>query len=339
MNRSRSFPYKGESHKLLSNLVKSPRDILATERVANTFERPLRLPGPNWSKDKTRYCHFHEDYRHETNKCRELKHQIEGAIKTGQLTHLVKGVTKKREKTFDTQSGEKKKEEKPVLEKTLYPYCKRKRPQAEEETYERQRDGRNYVSPIPNEGSSDPVVIKVYISGRQVNMAYLDSESSCEVIYEHCFLKLKPSIRSLRVDSNTPLVGFLGEESWLLGEVPLEVIIGEEHNSQRLMEEEGNSTNNGQEGHRETITNKDKNAAARSPKSARKCFRKDYSPHNRSAENINYQRRNLQHRTSTECVQSHRTGKTKEEKLGPRKKLSCPRSSRRIGRSRSFARS
>ncbi|GKB35154.1 hypothetical protein Tco_0880096 [Tanacetum coccineum] len=246
MNRSRSFPYKGESHKLLSNLVKSPRDILATERVANTFERPLRLPGPNWSKDKTRYCHFHEDYRHETNKCRELKHQIEGAIKTGQLTHLVKGVTKKREKTFDTQSGEKKKEEKPVLEKTLYPYCKRKRPQAEEETYERQRDGRNYVSPIPNEGSSDPVVIKVYISGRQVNMAYLDSESSCEVIYEHCFLKLKPSIRSLRVDSNTPLVGFLGEESWLLGEVPLEVIIGEEHNSQRLMEEEGNSTNNGQ---------------------------------------------------------------------------------------------
>ncbi|GJY96864.1 reverse transcriptase domain-containing protein [Tanacetum coccineum] len=52
MDRSRSFPYKGESHKLLSNLAKSPREILATERVANTFERPLRLPGFNWSKDK-----------------------------------------------------------------------------------------------------------------------------------------------------------------------------------------------------------------------------------------------------------------------------------------------
>ncbi|GJR90299.1 hypothetical protein Tco_0214310 [Tanacetum coccineum] len=67
MDRSQSFPYKGESHKLLSNLVKSPREILATERV-------------------------------------------EKAVKTGQLTHLVKGVTKKREKTSDTQSGEKKKE-------------------------------------------------------------------------------------------------------------------------------------------------------------------------------------------------------------------------------------
>ncbi|GJY67874.1 hypothetical protein Tco_0470856 [Tanacetum coccineum] len=118
MDRSRSFPYKGESHKLLSNLVKSPREILATKRVSKTFERPLWLLGPNWSKDKTRYCHFHKDYGHEKNKCQELKHQIEEAVKTGQLTHLAKGVTKKREKTSETQSGEKKKEEKPALEKT-----------------------------------------------------------------------------------------------------------------------------------------------------------------------------------------------------------------------------
>ncbi|GKA57225.1 reverse transcriptase domain-containing protein [Tanacetum coccineum] len=33
MDRSRSFPYKGESHKLLSNLVKILREILATKRV------------------------------------------------------------------------------------------------------------------------------------------------------------------------------------------------------------------------------------------------------------------------------------------------------------------
>ncbi|GKC31818.1 reverse transcriptase domain-containing protein [Tanacetum coccineum] len=105
-------------HKLLSNLVKSPREILAIERIAKTFELLLQLPRPNWSKDKTRYCHFHKDYGHETNKYQELKHQIEEAIKTGQLTHLVKGVTKKREKTSETQSGEKKKEEKPELEKT-----------------------------------------------------------------------------------------------------------------------------------------------------------------------------------------------------------------------------
>ncbi|GKE52104.1 hypothetical protein Tco_1487260 [Tanacetum coccineum] len=53
----------------------------------------------------------------------------------------------------------------------------------------------------------------------------MDSESSCEVIYEHFFLKLKPSIRSLRVDLKTLLVCFSGEHSWPLGEVPLEIII------------------------------------------------------------------------------------------------------------------
>ncbi|GJV72034.1 hypothetical protein Tco_1492029 [Tanacetum coccineum] len=226
MDRSRSFHYKGESHKLLSNLVKSPKEILATERVTKTFERPPRLPGPNWFKDKTRYCHFHKDYGHETNKCQDLKHKIE-AVKTGQLTQLVKGVTKKREKTFDTQSGKKKKEEKPALEKTYILMVSRRDQMLKKRHASDNGTGEITFPPIPNEGSLDPVVIKVHISGRQMNRAYLDSGSLCEVIYEHCFLNLKPSIKSLRVDSNTPLVGFSGEESWPLGEVPLEVIIGE----------------------------------------------------------------------------------------------------------------
>ncbi|GJR61087.1 reverse transcriptase domain-containing protein [Tanacetum coccineum] len=175
-DRGRFSPYKGQNHKLLYNLVKSPREILATEKAAKTFEQPPWLPGANWSKDKMRYCHFHEDYGHGTNQCRELKHQIGEAVKYGQLAHLVKGVKEKKEKTI---------------------------------------------------GSSDPIIIKVYISGRQANKAYLDRGSSCEIIYEHCFLKLKPSIRSLRVDSNTLFVSFSAEQSWPWGEIPLEVTIGE----------------------------------------------------------------------------------------------------------------
>ncbi|GJR03693.1 hypothetical protein Tco_0526677 [Tanacetum coccineum] len=37
----------------------------------------------------------------------------------------------------------------------------------------------------------------------------------------------EPSIKSLRIDSKTPLVGFFGEHSWPLGEVPLENTIGD----------------------------------------------------------------------------------------------------------------
>ncbi|GJQ93772.1 reverse transcriptase domain-containing protein [Tanacetum coccineum] len=213
--------YKGLMEKTYTRV--KAREV-ATNGVLNdrrdSFERPRKS---SWNNNKGQ---MDKNYGHETNKCRELKHQIEEAVKTGQLAHLVKGVTKKREKTYDTQSGEKKKEENPALEKTSIlivsgrDHGLKKRPASDNGT------GEITFPPIPYEGSSDPVVIKVYISGRQVNRAYLDIRSSCKVIYEHCFLKLKPLIRSLRVDSNTPLVGFLGEESWPLGK--------------------GNSTNNGQ---------------------------------------------------------------------------------------------
>ncbi|GJR33608.1 reverse transcriptase domain-containing protein [Tanacetum coccineum] len=80
---------------------------------------------------------------------------------------------------------------------------------------------------IRNNNSSALVIIKARIFGRQVNRVYMDSGSSCEVIYENCFLKLKPSIKASKVNSNVPLVEFLGEHTWPIGEVPLEIMIGD----------------------------------------------------------------------------------------------------------------
>ncbi|GJV93284.1 hypothetical protein Tco_1541097 [Tanacetum coccineum] len=47
--------------------------------------------------------------RHDTNQCRELKHQIEEVVKSGRLPHLVKEVRKGKEKVSNTQLGEWKK--------------------------------------------------------------------------------------------------------------------------------------------------------------------------------------------------------------------------------------
>ncbi|GJR46714.1 hypothetical protein Tco_1314817 [Tanacetum coccineum] len=80
-------PYKGSNHGLLTNLLKSQREILATEKVAKTFEQPPHMVGSRRSHDMSKYCHFHEDRGHETNQCLELRHQIEEAIKSGQLSH------------------------------------------------------------------------------------------------------------------------------------------------------------------------------------------------------------------------------------------------------------
>ncbi|GJT82744.1 reverse transcriptase domain-containing protein [Tanacetum coccineum] len=139
-----------------------------------------------------------------------------------------KWVKEKKEKTTGTHSEERKKEEKkPTADKVYVLVISRKKCNVKKRHANHGGIGEITFPPLPNVGSSDPVIIKVYISGRQVNRAYLDGGSSCDVIYEHCFLKLKPSIISLRVDSNTPLVGFSGEQSWPLGEIPLEVTIGE----------------------------------------------------------------------------------------------------------------
>ncbi|GJS86803.1 reverse transcriptase domain-containing protein [Tanacetum coccineum] len=202
LNNQRDDPERSKKFSWGNNIGPNDRGRLS----------PYKGKITNYSPIWTIYCHFLKDYRHETNQCRELRHQIEEAVKSGQLAHWI---------------------------------------------------GEIAFPSLPNVGSADPVIIKAYISGRQVNRVYLDGGSSYEVIYKHCFLKLKLSIRSLRVDSNTPLIGFLGEQSWPLREIPLEITIGEGPitcpqymepqnstrpgvlvpSSQKPKEEEGGSTN------------------------------------------------------------------------------------------------
>nr|GEW03782.1 hypothetical protein [Tanacetum cinerariifolium] len=156
-NKDRFSPYKGSNHRLLANLSKSLKEILAMKKVAKAFEQPPCMVWNKQSRDMSKYYHFHKDYGHETNQSRELRYQIKDVVKSGKLAYLVKEIKKGKAKTFDTQ---------------------------------------------------------------------LDSGRSYEVIYEHCFLKLKPSIRSPRLDSKISLIGFSGEHSWPLREVPFEVTVG-----------------------------------------------------------------------------------------------------------------
>ncbi|GJY21093.1 hypothetical protein Tco_0393659 [Tanacetum coccineum] len=70
------------------------------------------------------------------------------------------------------------------------------------------------------EGKKDkggtPAEAPILMLGR----VYMDSGSSCKIIYEHYFEKLNPAIKAARVDLKTPLVGFSRERSWSVGEIP-----------------------------------------------------------------------------------------------------------------------
>ncbi|GJT29380.1 hypothetical protein Tco_0909655 [Tanacetum coccineum] len=129
------------------------------------------------SRDRTKYCHFHKDYGHDTNQCRELKHQIEEAVKSGQVSHLAKGLKKKKEKKSDTHLGKRKKDgkdatpvEAPILMIRRESHNQRKRPV--EGNYA--EAGEITFPPLRNRSSADPVIIRAYVSGRQVYMVYLD---------------------------------------------------------------------------------------------------------------------------------------------------------------------
>nr|GEZ84799.1 hypothetical protein [Tanacetum cinerariifolium] len=119
-------------------------------------------------------------------------------MKSEQLVHLVKGV-KKKEKIFDTQLGKWKKGAKyaiPIEAHVLMIRRESYNPRKRLAERNNSEVGQIKFPPLQNISSVDPVIIKEYVSGRQVNRAI-------------------------------PLVGFSGEKSWPLGEVPLKITIGE----------------------------------------------------------------------------------------------------------------
>ncbi|GKF49532.1 hypothetical protein Tco_0142783 [Tanacetum coccineum] len=61
-NKDRFSPYQGPNHGLLPSLLKSPKEILTTEKDARSFEPLPNMFGSKRSRDTSKYCNFHEDY-------------------------------------------------------------------------------------------------------------------------------------------------------------------------------------------------------------------------------------------------------------------------------------
>nr|GEX39927.1 putative reverse transcriptase domain, ribonuclease H-like domain protein [Tanacetum cinerariifolium] len=143
-------------------------------------------------------------------------HLFKGAIR--QLAYLVKGVTKKREKTSDSQSGEKKKEEKPALEKNPYPYG-----------FSRKESwplGEISLEVTIGEG---PLTIT-----KALTFVIVRSDSP------HNILLGRTAMQEIRIVVSIVHGAIKFHTSNGVGTIFLE------HNSQRSKEEEGNSNNNGQ---------------------------------------------------------------------------------------------
>ncbi|GJR47973.1 hypothetical protein Tco_1316076 [Tanacetum coccineum] len=75
----------------LDSLTKLPSEILATELQLQLPPCPSMVGTPN-KENLDRYCDYHSEKGHYTNDCYQLKRQLEAALESGKLSHLVKDV-------------------------------------------------------------------------------------------------------------------------------------------------------------------------------------------------------------------------------------------------------
>ncbi|GKD96380.1 hypothetical protein Tco_1380277 [Tanacetum coccineum] len=57
---------------------------------------------------------------------------------------------------------------------------------------------------------------------------YVDGGSASEILYDHCFSRLRPEIKKQLIPAIAPLIGFSGE---IIGQIQLLVKIGDEEHS------------------------------------------------------------------------------------------------------------
>nr|GEX88902.1 reverse transcriptase domain-containing protein [Tanacetum cinerariifolium] len=82
--------------------------------------------------------------------------------------------------------------------------------------------------PLANSHRTEgPLVIEAEVGGHTFHRMYIDGGSSMEILYEHCFNRLRPDIKRKMVPATTSLTGFSGETTWPLGQLKLLVTIGD----------------------------------------------------------------------------------------------------------------
>ncbi|GKC58536.1 hypothetical protein Tco_1086134 [Tanacetum coccineum] len=87
-------------------LMKTPKEILAMDNV--NFPPPPPMVGILEKRNMNKFCDYHQDRGHNTNDCYHLKKQIEEAVASGRLAHLVKDIRQGGQKGKGSAKGREK---------------------------------------------------------------------------------------------------------------------------------------------------------------------------------------------------------------------------------------
>ncbi|GJR94504.1 hypothetical protein Tco_0266678 [Tanacetum coccineum] len=173
------------------------------------FKAPPLTLGPAESRNKN-FLEFHRDKGHGMDECIHLLKQIEEAVKSGQLSHLIK----------ELKQGDSKGEHARTAKKG--------------ETFNKEKATEIFmVQPWQQE---NPIVIETEFEGHLIHRMYVNGGSALEILYEYCFNRLRLEVKSRMTPATTPLLRFSGKISWPLGQISLMVSLGDgEHSMNALM--------------------------------------------------------------------------------------------------------
>nr|GEV99869.1 reverse transcriptase domain-containing protein [Tanacetum cinerariifolium] len=218
----RSHPRGERGSNRFTSLTKTPKEILATE--ASKFQPPPPMVTPVEKRSSNKFCDFHNDKGHSTDECMQLKKQIEELVRAGKLSHLIKEIKQRRDQS---KTGKK---EMATKDKSTTIYMvqswQRIVKQNETQSFERVREIA-FPQLTASNGTEGPLVIEAEMGGYVIHRMYIDGGSSMEILYEHCFNRLRPEIKSQMVPATTSLTSFSGETIWPLGQLRLLVTIGD----------------------------------------------------------------------------------------------------------------
>nr|GEW98753.1 reverse transcriptase domain-containing protein [Tanacetum cinerariifolium] len=216
----RGHPREGKGPNRFTPLTRTPKEILATE--ASKFQPPPPMVTPVEKRSSNKLCDFYNDKVHSTDECMQLKKRIEELVRAGKLSHLITEIKQGRDQS---KAGKK---ETAVKDKPteIYMVQSWQRTVKQKVTQSFERVGEiAFPQLATSNGTEGPLVIEAEICGHIIHRVYIDGGSSMEILYEHCFNRLRPEIKSQMVPATTSLTGFRGETIWPLGQLRLLVTI------------------------------------------------------------------------------------------------------------------
>ncbi|GJY52127.1 reverse transcriptase domain-containing protein [Tanacetum coccineum] len=184
------------NHLRLDSLTKLPSEILTTELQLQLLPCPSTVAPPR-KENLDRYCEYHGKKEHYTNDCFHLKKQLEVALESGKLNHLIKDVRQKGN-NIGRQMGNNNGKGKVI----------------------------NMVRESGKELKHGPLIIEAEVEGYLVRRVFVDQGAAMQVMFKHYFDNLSPDIKARLTPTQTELVGFFGEQLVLIRKIELEVQFG-----------------------------------------------------------------------------------------------------------------